>query len=200
MLRTVHLYGSMAKRFGKRFQLHVASLKEVAQALGAQIPGFRQYLMDGHFRVTCGASKKEGLQLTRDDIAFSLPQGDIHIVPVVRGAGGGGGGRGQAIGKIIAGILIAVVAWYLLPVAWAGMGISLGISMALTGVSQLIAGKPKKPEDKKEDSFMFNGGLNVSEQGGPVALIYGRTMVGSTVISTGVTAVDYGVTGQVIFM
>lgn len=62
-----------------------------------------------------------------------------------------------------------------------------GLTMALTGVSQMLSPQPKAstPADANP-SYLFSGPANAVEQGGPVPLIYGRMRVGSTVISSAI--------------
>ena len=178
-MRTVHLYGSMAEQFGSSFRLDVRSLAEAARALGCQIPGFRRAIEEGRFRVTCGPSRSKGLRLDKDLITFGLPAGDLHIVPVVRGAKSGG------IGKIIAGTLIAAASFW---VPGGGFLIGLAASVALTGASQLLS--PKKKNEPTKKSFMFNGADNTAEQGGGVPVIIGTCMVNPVTVSAGVTTSD----------
>jgi predicted phage tail protein len=45
-------------------------------------------------------------------------------------------------------------------------------------------------EAATKNSFLFNGAVNTVEQGGPVPLVYGRAMVGSTVISSELLTAD----------
>lgn len=203
MLRTVHLYGEMAERFGPSFRLDVASLKDVAQALGAQLNGFRDYIIAGTFKVVAGPSLDDGFQLDETQIEFRVGARDFHVVPVTAGAKRGG------LGKLIAGVLIAVFAWYVAPgLIGAGMGTltiaglspttiaMFGVSLALAGASQLLAPKTKKQNPaasggpERRPSFVFNGAVNSSEQGGCLPLIYGKTMVGSIVVSAGMTTDD----------
>lgn len=186
MLRTVHLYGGMAAQFGHSFRLDVRSLAEAARALGCQLPGFRRAIEEGRFRVTCGPSRRRGLKLDKDLITFGLPEGDLHIMPVVRGAGGKGG----AIGKIIVGGLIAAASFFV-PAGWAFAANFLagtGASLALSGVSNLLA--PKKKNEPTKKSFMFNGAEGTSEQGGGVPLTIGTCMVNPITVSAGVTTSD----------
>jgi len=197
-MRKVHLYGALAAEFGPVYELEVNSLAEAARALGANFEGFRQRIVDGHFRVVAGPSLEEGIELGEDQIDFGVGNRDIHIVPVVAGAK-----KNAGLGKIIAGVLIAAFAWFALPamgIASIGIGAisisagnlaMMGVSIALAGVSQMLTPKQKKPVEvtpvEQKPSFIFNGAVNVTEQGGPVPLIYGRTMVGSTVISAGMS-------------
>lgn len=181
MMRTVHLYGSMAEQFGPSFRLDVKSLAEAALALGVQLPGFRQAIEQGRFRVTCGPSRSRGLGLDKDLISFGLPAGDLHITPVVRGAGRGGG-----IGKIIVGVLIAAVSFFV-PVGGSFL-LSLGAGLALSGASTLLA--PKKKNEKQKRSYMIDDGGDNEVEGGCVPIAVGRCMVTGRPISAGVTTSD----------
>lgn len=204
MLKQVVLHGEMGERFGTEFSLEVGSVKDVMQALGVQLPGFRQYVVERNFRIVAGNSPEDGIGLDRDMLTFNTGRRNIHIVPVVEGAKRGG------IGKIIAGVVLAVVGWWLAPalvpagmmggggvVTIAGINAStvamFGVGLALAGVSQLLTPKAKKSKRSSvepEPSFVFNGAVNSAEQGGCVPLIYGQTMVGSTVISAGMSIFD----------
>ncbi|ACL61030.1 tail assembly protein [Methylobacterium nodulans] len=182
MMRTVRLYGALAAKFGACFRLDVRSLAEACRALGAQLPGFRQAIEEGRFRVVCGKSlrAKAALHLDKDLITFGLPAGDLHIVPVIRARK-----SGMSIGKIIVGTLIAVATWWMGGPAWL---IGMGAMLALQGVSSLLS--PKKKKEKEKKSYMFQGADNVSEQGIPVPLIYGRCMANPITISAGVTTAN----------
>lgn len=181
MLRTVHLYGGMAEAFGPSFRLAVRSLAEAVRALGCQLPGFRQAIEQGRFRVTCGPSRRRGLRLDNGLIGFGLPEGDLHIVPVARGAGGKGG----SVGKIIIGTLMAVASFW---VPGGAFLMSAGVSLALTGASNLLA--PKKKAEPTRKSYMFTGADGTSEQGGGVPLIIGTCMISPITVSAGVTTSD----------
>lgn len=180
MMRTIHLYGSMGEAFGPTFRLDVRSLAETVQALGCQLKGFREAIEAGRFRVTCGPTRGRGLKLDKDLITFGLPAGDIHIVPVVRGAGGGG------VGKIIAGTLL-IAASFFVPVGGSIL-LSLGAGLALSGASTLLA--PKKKTTPNQRSYMFDGSTDSDVEGGCVPIAIGRCMVTGKPISAGVTTSD----------
>ena len=71
---------------------------------------------------------------------------------------------------------------------------AFGISLALGGVAQMVAGTPKglgiqdSPDNRA--SYGFNGPVNTTAQGNPVPLGYGRMIVGSAVVSSGIYAED----------
>ncbi|WP_353182454.1 tail assembly protein [Bosea sp. (in: a-proteobacteria)] len=204
MLKRIYLHGEAATLFGPEFVLDVGSLKDVAQALGVQLKGFREYIAGHDFRVVAGKALDDGMELGNEQISFNVGARDIHIVPVVKGA------KKAGVGKLIAGVLLAAVAWWiapaLLPAGFMGAEASLtifglnantiamfGVAMALSGASQMLTPKQKKQQGtsaERQPSFVFNGAVNTTEQGGCVPLIYGRTMVGSTVISAGLTTDD----------
>ena len=68
---------------------------------------------------------------------------------------------------------------------------SIGVSLALGGISQLLTPTPKISQgaDSTSDprkSYSFSGIQNVSRQGVPVPVIYGEVFTGSIVISAGI--------------
>jgi len=121
------------------------------------------------------------------------PTGSLRITlaPVVSGAGGNG------LGHILLGAALIAVAWWN-PMGWAASGAflsqatlySVGTSMILGGVAQMIAPTPKasEPSERAENkpSYSFNGAVNTTAQGHPVPVGYGRLIVGSAVISAGI--------------
>lgn len=192
MLRKVVFHGHMREMYGDGYELDVSNLAEVMRALGAQIKGFRNYVAARHFRVVVGKELRKGRALGKSQITEYLGKGDLHILPVIKGAKEGGG-----LLKIIAGVLIAAVAWWAAPSLGAvafgsvtyGQIAMVGIGLAAAGLSQLLT-QNKEQKNKKDESARISGNINTAQQGGPVPLIYGRYRVGSTVISTGVTTAD----------
>lgn len=199
-MRTIYLYGEARKRFGKSFTLDVRTLSEAVKALGVQIDGFAQYVRDNDWRCVMGKSRPAGFELDKDQLAFHLGNSDLHLTPVI---GGSGGGRGQAIGKIIAGVLLAGVAFFAAPAlgatAFGGMTYGnlamMGVAMAMQGVIQLISAQ-KKDEEKDDSSSSFSGTPQMASQGRPVPLIYGRTVLfDPPVVSAGVESSDIALEG-----
>jgi predicted phage tail protein len=74
----------------------------------------------------------------------------------------------------------------------------MGASMALQGISMLLAPQPKPAKsletEQRRDSFVFSGPVNSSGQGQPVPLIYGRVRVGSIVGAATLKTEVYSVT------
>jgi predicted phage tail protein len=199
-MREIVFYGEMAERYGERHRMDIASPAEVVRAFGAQIKGFRQYIIDNSFEIVVIKNGK-AIGVEEHTLNFRFGENvEIHFAPAVEGAK-----KGMGIGKLLLGIVIAAVAWFAAPAIGgmaAGIGVGgltygnvamFGLAMAASGVSSLLTQNQKpKPtvQEAQNNSFMFNGDVNVAEQGGPVPLAYGRCRVGSTVISSGVKAFD----------
>jgi len=94
--------------------------------------------------------------------------------------------------------------------AAAAVGGTIGLGLILSGTSQLLSPQPAElpgltggspqrkssfdpatndPADNRS-SYIYNGAVNLTAQGNPVPLCYGRMRVGSVVISAGVSTTD----------
>ena len=196
MLRKIKLYGQLAKFIGKRvLTADVATAAEAVRMLAANFPGLEQHMAEQHYRVTVGT-----YDLALDEIHDPAGQQDIKIVPVIAGAG--------ATAKIILGVALFALATFATAGGGAIFGAAIaknigflaatqafGISLALGGVAQLISPVPKVPQGRDSDNdprktFNFSGIQQTSRQGVPVPVVYGRTLVGSVVISAGTDTVQ----------
>jgi predicted phage tail protein len=121
----------------------------------------------------------------------------FSIAPVVAGAGGRGG-----LGSILAGVGLVALAFVTggatigllglaAPVAVSSVLGSIGASLILGGVAQMLSPQPdisalqRGKEAARLESFSFSGIVNTSKQGLPVPVVYGRAFVGSAVLSSG---------------
>lgn len=198
MLRKIKLYGPLAEFIGRRaLQADIATAAEAVRFLVANFPGVEQHMADQHYRVSTGE-----VDLTLDELHYPAGQEEVRIVPVVAGAGG-------AAGKILLGaalIALAFVPFGAAGTAFAGITaaggaagsaalFSIGASLVLGGVAQLLSPVPKLPQglDTQSDprkSYNFSGIQQTSRQGLPVPVVYGKTLTGSVVISAGVDTVQ----------
>mgnify|MGYP000686734893 CR=1 FL=1 len=174
---TVCLYGGL-RECGRRFDLQVSSPAEAVHALMVQIPELRKKLMKGFYQVRFGRRDWSEGELKS---GFGQPaEGVLHIVPRVQGAGKNGG-----IIQTIVGVVIAVVGAYFAQ-PWA---VSLGVGLAVGGVSQMLTKPPKFEGGKGVESSRNSGFSNLSNtaaQGQPMPLAYGRIYCGSRVVSQGI--------------
>jgi len=102
-------------------------------------------------------------------------------------AAGGTGAVGAAVGGTGLGAFVFGSA-----VTYGNIAL-FGATLAFAGISQLIAPSPKANYGDRErpdqrPSFLFNGPVNTTEQGGPVPLAFGRFRLGSQVISAGMVS------------
>lgn len=197
-MTTIYLYGALGRKFTHRIQMEVSSVGEAVRGLMANFPKFQQYLMA---HSTPGYQILVGTEPVKGAEEFEYPVGRqcIKIVPVIAGAA-----KSSIIGIIIGVIIIAAAIatfnYELLPAAYLVAGTfaigGIGASLAIGGISQLLAGTPKTPsanEFEKPDnrtSNIFNGPVNTVGQGHPVPVGYGKLRVGSSVISAGIETVD----------
>jgi len=205
-MKVVKVYGALRERLGQcRFELNVATPAQALKALCVNFPGLSKWLADSEqdgvaYRVKVG---KE--QATADDMSLlTLPWSErevFSITPVIAGAGGG-------VGRFLLGGLL-IGASFFFPGAGlfgttsflgaaAGTGVAttigtslsaIGAGLVLGGVAQIISPTPTSGLEQKEanriQNFSFSGITNTSQQGLAVPIAYGRVVVGSAVISSG---------------
>lgn len=198
-MTTILLYGELADLFGPVWKLNVASVAEAIRAIEANKPGLYSYFEGcGERGIDFNIKANEVDAVTEDTIRATRTIDTIQISPVVRGSK-------NALVQVIAAIAIVIISVYYPPAAAFLKGIKLGqmtlqtfmaataLSMAISGVAQMIAGTPKagQIDDGGKQSDLFNGPENTTTQGGPVPLVYGGPiLVGSQVISAGIFTED----------
>ena len=195
MLRKLKLYGELAEFVGhKEFEIKVDSLAKAVSFLVNNFPQVEKYMNPQYYQVKVG-----NYAVDQEEIHHPIGQEDIHIVPVISGAGRG-------FGKVLLGAALIAGAFFV-PVAAGNIGLAAGIkagtlanvgflsktmllvgaNLALTGVSEMLFPMPKPKEFKSEQdpqlSFSFSGTQNTSRAGTPVPIVYGEIVTGSVVIS-----------------
>lgn len=195
MIRTIHLYGKLA-RFGKKHKLDVETAGEAVRALIVNYPEIQKEIASGEWRVIRG-NPQVGLHLDEATIAeMKLGSADVHIMPAIRGRKGG---RSSGLLKTILGVTLIAVsmgagAWLANPImggALAGVtgatwGSALGMAglgLALSGVSSLLAPETKDREETK--SYTMTGPTGSVGQGNAVPLVYGGPLICSGVLISG---------------
>ena len=203
MLRKPKLYGELAEFIGhKEFEIQVDSLAKAVSFLVNNFPQIEKYMNPQYYQVKVG-----NYAVDKEEIHHPIGQEDIHIVPVIAGAGGSGG-------KILLGAALIGASFFFPGAGLFGttsflgssagvVGIStqgalfatkigtaisaLGGALVLSGVSDMLFPLPKPKEFKSEQdpqlSFSFSGTQNTSRAGTPVPIVYGEIITGSVVIS-----------------
>jgi predicted phage tail protein len=180
-LRKIHLYGSLAEKFGaEAIELTANTAPDLMLALRSIFPEWRSFLQEfpdlvfvlsGDDKATPRGIESEFIESQFGDAT------EVHIIPAQDGAG-------IEIAALM-GITNVFAAFVVNTIA------SMLISMALGAVMQALAPSPQtgagsKNQVAEAQSFLFNGAINVEQQGGPVPIIYGYFMSGSTVVSAAV--------------
>ena len=202
MLRKIKLHGELAEFLGQdEFEAVVKTTAEAVKFLITNFPKLEAYMSNRYYQVLVG-----GNELEKEQIHDPVGKSEIHIVPVISGAGGssfqrillggaligasflfpGAGlfgttsafGATKAVGFTAAGIGTAI-----------GTGLSvIGAGLVLNGVSEILFPQPDfdEPEDDPRISFNFSGVQNTSRAGTSHPICYGEIVCGSVVISASV--------------
>ena len=214
-MTNVYLYGELRNKFGEEFKFNINSAKEALAAINANKRGFlnevKRLSMKGiHYRMVI------------DDCVVQHPKeaeiqktpSEIHIVPIVWGAGS----NGMAIGMVVAGIVLMAATGGLGAAAMGMMGTTsifgagaaavgttaavaagslaafsstlamIGASIAVQGVMSLLTPKPKADFNQEVQaggkSYLFGNKPANASQGQAVPVGYGRLKIGSSQISS----------------
>ena len=185
-MKTIKLYGVLAKKFGKEFHLAVDNTREAMRALCVQVQGFEKFMIHAHEHGLAFAVFQDKQNIGETELDMNTNAKVIKIVPRVIGAGG-------AVQTIIGAVL--VVAGVLVSVGTLGGGAALGAGLIGAGVGMMVGGiammlMPKiDNQDQNEDGNRanngFGGAVTTVAQGNPVPVLRGRREVGGFIVSAG---------------
>ncbi|EBB9312863.1 tail assembly protein [Salmonella enterica] len=190
------LHGDL-QRFGRRFSLSIKTGAEGVYALAMQIPGFREKMSEGWYQIRiAGEDVSEETLSAR--LHEPLPSGAvIHIVPRMEGAKNSGlfqviAGAALIVASFIPGLNVAV--WAGMAATWSSLAFSIGASLMLGGVAQMLTPKPHSPSmhhaDNGKQNVYFSSLDNMIAQGNPLPILYGEMLVGSRRISQSLSTRD----------
>jgi predicted phage tail protein len=176
--------------------LNAPTVADAMKLIEVNNDNFRGYLIDAHEKGVGFHIDVAGQEIEYDEeLLLPLHEGDITITPVPAGAKGGG--------KILAAILIAVVAFYAMPYLIAGANMTVGAgglivtgstglgtaltvaqyalygiatSLAMSGLAEMMAPDPATDADQ-QSSYLFNGSEKNVVEGDPVPVLYGKLRI-----------------------
>ena len=206
MLKKVKLYGELAERYGKDWSLDIDSPKEAVRALCANNPGFERFVATSQdrgvgYKISVGGTY---LQNPINEIYYPTGKQEIKIIPVVLGA------KKDGTWEVILGIALIAAGIYWAPeimaaaaaveagtatatqiaIAAAGTAATnIGWGLVITGTGMLLTPTPNAVDETS--NYAFNGAVNTIRQGVPVPVCYGQLIVGSSVISSGISPGAY---------
>lgn len=198
----VKLLGELGRRFGRSYEFMVQNPRDVISALANQLNGFKEYLCEAHkngmgFKLI----DEDPNGMTYDEVIMSCRR--LIIAPVISGSGG----KGLSVGQILLGVALIGLSFVSFGAgAFAGLGVagstgsavlfSLGATLVFTGIAGLLTPPVKTPtsDSQKKDSFMFDRAVELTTQGYPIPLLYGRYLaVSPLVISSAISTEDIAV-------
>jgi len=178
------IYGRLRKFIGKSsFEIEANSPRKAFNFLIANYENVGEHIKDQEYCILVG-----GVKIDEDMLDMEI-ESDVKIIPVV---------HGNIIGFILGAFsLFAGIKGSILGISLgkaAGLLTQLGTGLLLQGVSNLLAPPPPsagQQEDPRDQSFVFSGLLNNTKQGVPINIVYGETLIGSTVVSSSVDTFQY---------
>lgn len=197
-MKKIYLHGYLNK-YGRVYNLDVATPAEAVHAIGVQIKGFRADIRRGEFRVMRG---KKNLKNAIDETELTASFGtsdELHIVPVAVGS------KNNGVLKVILGVALIGVGWGVSAGALstggvvganaalfgikAGTYIAMGAGMLTTGIGSLLsptASLSGATNQDEKQSYLFSGTQNLTSEGNIIPCAYGKKVwCGSLVLSAG---------------
>lgn len=193
---TVKFHGNL-KRFESEqpITLKVKHFGELMSGLLTQIQGLREQLRQGYYKVRIGKTYLSQSQLEQNPTQQLSEDCTVHFTPVIKGAG-----KNVGAFQIVVGIALIVSAFYTGGAslsAWgpgATMMGTMGASMLLGGVMSFLTKPPemntKLGDSEKQQSTAFSNLQNLTPQGRPIPLLYGKMMTSLILVSQGVETFD----------
>jgi len=183
----VKLLGELGRKFGRSYEFMANSPKDVMSALCNQLDGFRQYMADAHehgigFRLV--DEDPDGMDYA--NVLMGCRR--LVIAPIISGGG--------TVGRILVGVALIALA-FVPGVGTLALGtigtqaltlgslmFSFGVGMVLTGIASLLTPPVETPkgEAERKDSFLFDRAAELTSQGSPIPLLYGRFLAQSPLI------------------
>ncbi len=199
-LVTINLHGVLGEQFGKKYSLNVSSVGEAVHAINCLNNNkFYQFLIEGdkenlQYQVIVN---NEAIEISKEEqqniiencqpCELNLPDKSLEIIDIVPVIEGGDSGLVATIlGAllIIAGIIILVTPGLQ---AFAPLGYGLiiaGIGLLAAGIIYMLSSPPGFEDFRSgKRNNLFSGPDNITGEGGPIPLLYGRLIIGSQVIS-----------------
>lgn len=188
---TVKFHGDLKRFADEPLELCVENFRELMSGLLSQIQGLRQQLRNGYYKVRIGRDRYLSEEQIKSNAVLTLSEDcTVHFTPVVSGAGKGGN-----VFQIVAGVALIIASIYVPVLApYSAQLMAVGASLALSGAVGLLSKPPdmnnKLGDSEKQQSTSFSNIRNLTPQGRPIPLLYGKMMTSLILISQGIESFD----------
>ena len=185
-MKTIKLYGILAKKFGKFFRLDVQTAREATHAIACQNAEFKRFMLESDklglkFAVFLGRKN-----ITENDIDNVTDSDVIHIVPRIVGSGGSTFNWLQVVaGAVLVGV--GVVMGFNPALIGAGAGLLMG---GVAGLLMPTVDMSNQDPDGNKANKGFGSAVTTVSQGNPVPILYGEREIGGFYASGGIYAED----------
>ena len=191
----VKLLGELGRKFGRKHEFVARSPRDVISALSNQLNGFKEYLITAHENnIVFKLVDKDCDGMEHENVL--MPCDRLIIAPVISGGAG-------SVGKIILGVALVGLAFVSFGGSVAagslfagfaggkfalgsGLLFTVGASLVLNGVSQLLTPQPQiadpNSDVQRRDSFLFDRAADLTNQGRPIPVLYGKFLANSPLI------------------
>lgn len=203
----VRLHGRLGEEVGAEWNLAVESVGEAMRAINVNTQeklnkffyekdkeGFRYRVLVNEKPVAleegvvADTIEKIDLEkITQSELTIKRSLESIDIVPIIEGSGGKAGG----IIAAVLGVVLIVIGAILIATPFGFPLIMGGLGLVAAGVMVLLSKPPRFDDFRESDgygrkkvSYLFDGPVNTTREGGPVPIGYGRLLIGSQVIQT----------------
>ena len=228
MEQTVRLLGDLGERYGAEHVYYdLRTPGEAIKLLCLNEPKLQEELIHAHENGVGYRLIQAGTDLDYPDLQLPLGSNDLILTPVITGSGGGTGKVLAGIGLVVAAIALGPAAVGAFGVTLGGAGIiggaaataigSIGASLILGGVSQMLSPQPTIPnlggigggslrgsgESGATDgpqsvtrgadgrqSYSYTGAANTVGVGATVPVAYGKVLIGSHLLSSRIVVED----------
>lgn len=201
MLTKVILEGQMRRVVGRPYVMfHCDSVREMFSLLMVNFPNAKDWIRKNAknyelYEVECEDEQGRKERIDDDGLTMQRECKTVRILPLFTGAGGRNGILQTILGAVVTVIGIVLCCFgqtYGINLVVAGIGMMMGGI-----ITMLMAPSNDEKDDDKKTSYYFNGAVNTTRQGLPVPLVFGRTRVGSAVISASIdVTTEGGPTGE----
>ncbi|HGK8920713.1 TPA: tail assembly protein [Pseudomonas aeruginosa] len=183
----IKLSGPLIREFGREHRrfLDTGTTQEAFSALRNTLPGFKeaiQRLQNKGMRFAIFRNRKN---IGQDDLSAGGTR-EVRIVPVLTGS------KRAGLLQTILGAVIFTASFFV--PGMQGWGQSLGASLALGGVIQMLSpqaqGLKQSAAPENLPSYAFGSAKNTTASGNPVPICYGKRRWGGAIISASIYAED----------